>query len=153
MGFTTTATLTLKSIDDFHRVLEFVKPDESDIAPTKKVALFYEFFENCYYFNVTSMPMEMRRMEFSLTLRRLRSVTDRRAFPLVTESRGKTRILPTTICEAPHRSLNQSRRSSTNWLNNMVCPGTSSDFMFNGNPNEDTGRLEVLCRQPAHDEH
>lgn len=42
MGFTTTATLTLKSIDDFHRVLEFVKPDESDMAPTiKKVALFF----------------------------------------------------------------------------------------------------------------
>lgn len=36
MGYMTTATLTLKSIDDFHRVLEFVKPDESDIAPTKK---------------------------------------------------------------------------------------------------------------------
>lgn len=33
MGFTTTATLTLKSIDDFHRVLEFVKPDESDTEP------------------------------------------------------------------------------------------------------------------------
>ena len=131
MGFTTTATLTLKSIDDFHRVLEFVKPDESHMAPyDKKVALFYEFFENCYYFNVTSMPMEMRRMESSLTLRRLRSVTDRRAFPLGTEPRGKTRILPTTICAAPHKSLNQSRRSSTNWLNNMVCPGTSSDFMF-----------------------
>lgn len=127
MGFTTTATLTLKSIDDFHRVLEFVKPD---IAPTKKVALFYEFFENCYYFNVTSMPMEMRRMESSLTLRRLRSVTDRRAFPSGTEPRGKTRILPTTICAAPLRSLKQSRRSSTNWLNNMVCPGTSSGFMF-----------------------
>ena len=33
MGFTTTATLTLKSNDDFHRVLEFVKPEESDTPP------------------------------------------------------------------------------------------------------------------------
>ena len=33
MSFTTTATLTLKNEDDFRRVLEFVKPDESDTEP------------------------------------------------------------------------------------------------------------------------
>ena len=45
MGFTTTATLTLKSINDFHRVLEFVKPDESDMAPTiKKLPCFSSQF-------------------------------------------------------------------------------------------------------------
>lgn len=33
MGFWTTATLTLKNDDDFRRVLEFVKPDESDSEP------------------------------------------------------------------------------------------------------------------------
>ena len=33
MGFTATATLELKNDDDFRRVLEFVKPDESDTEP------------------------------------------------------------------------------------------------------------------------
>ena len=33
MSFTTTASLTLKNDDDFRRVLEFVKPDESDTEP------------------------------------------------------------------------------------------------------------------------
>ena len=33
MGFWTTATLTLKNDDDFRRVLEFAKPDESDTEP------------------------------------------------------------------------------------------------------------------------
>ena len=33
MGFTTTATLQLKNNDDFRRVLEFVKPNESDTPP------------------------------------------------------------------------------------------------------------------------
>ena len=33
MSFTTTATLTIKNEDDFRRVLEFVKPDESDTEP------------------------------------------------------------------------------------------------------------------------
>jgi hypothetical protein len=33
MSFSTSATLTLKNDDDFHRVLEFVKPDESDTEP------------------------------------------------------------------------------------------------------------------------
>jgi hypothetical protein len=50
MGFTTTATLTLKSIDDFHRVLEFVKPDESDTEPQtdeeyKEVMSLYDTLE------------------------------------------------------------------------------------------------------------
>ena len=33
MSFYTSATLTLKNDDDFRRVLEFVKPDESDTEP------------------------------------------------------------------------------------------------------------------------
>ena len=33
MSFSTTATLTLKNDDDFRRVCEFVKPDESDTEP------------------------------------------------------------------------------------------------------------------------
>ena len=33
MSFGTSASLQLKNIDDFHRVLEFVKPDESDTEP------------------------------------------------------------------------------------------------------------------------
>lgn len=33
MSFWTTATLTLMSDDEFHRVLEFVKPDKLDTEP------------------------------------------------------------------------------------------------------------------------
>ena len=33
MSFSTSATLTLKNDDDFRRVLELVKPDESDTEP------------------------------------------------------------------------------------------------------------------------
>lgn len=33
MSFTTTASLTIKNENDFRRVLEFVKPDESDTEP------------------------------------------------------------------------------------------------------------------------